>query len=220
MAEYTAQDLSEDRLKQAAEEFVRQGVDIRTRVHDLTLAALQSRKFDRDAMRDVYKAITAGVATGAGSAPDMRQAIADGLKGMDQAIARSAEAGASALRQLASTGRKFSDSELKGALSSLKKLEDDFVSTVAGVAESAESKVQPELLGALGSLMHTGTETGKQLALTMNEFTHSFANFSIDATVAGLEVASEFGARFANLASGILSGVSDALQKKPVPPKA
>ena len=54
----------------------------------------------------------------------------------------------------------------------------------------------------------------------MNEFTHSLANFSIDATVAGIEVASEFGARFANLASGILSGVADALQKKPEPPKA
>src|SRR5687768_1344648 len=109
MAEYTAQDLSEERLKQAAEAFVRQGIDIRTRVHDLTLAALQSRKFDRDAMRDVFRAITAGVATGAPSAPDMRQALADGLKGMDQALARSAEAGAAALRQLASTGRSFSD---------------------------------------------------------------------------------------------------------------
>jgi hypothetical protein len=53
----------------------------------------------------------------------------------------------------------------------------------------------------------------------MNEFTHNLANFSIDATVAGMEVASEFGARFANLASGILSGVADALQKRPQPPK-
>ena len=220
MAEYSAQDLSEDRLKQAAEAFVRQGVDIRTRVHDLTLAALQARKFDRDAMRDVYRAITAGVATGAEGTPDMRGAIAEGLKGMDQAIARSAEAGASALRQIASSGRSFSDSELKGALASLKRLEDDFVNTVAGVAESAESKVQPELRGALGNLVHTGTETGKQLALTMNEFAYNFANFSIDATVAGLEVASEFGARFANLTSGILSGVADALQKRPEPPKA
>ena len=218
MAEYTPH-LSEEQLKQAAEAFIRHGVDIRARVHDLTLAALQSRKFDRDAMRDVFRAVTAGVATGAEGSPDMRQAIADGLKGMDQALARSAEAGAAALRQLASTGRTFSDSELKGALASLKKLEDDFVMTVTQVADAAGSKVQPELRGALGNLMHTGTETGKQLALTMNEFAHSFASFSIDATLAGLEVASEFGARFTQLASGILSGVADALQKKEEPPK-
>jgi hypothetical protein len=149
----------------------------------------------------------------------MRQAIADGLKGMDEALARSAEAGAIALKQLASTGKSFSDSELKGALATLKRLEDDFVSTVSGVADAATGAVQPELRGALANLTHTGTETGKKLALAMNDLTHRFAVFSIDASIAGLEVAGEFGARFANLASGILSGVADAL-KKPEPPKA
>lgn len=220
MAEHTSQGLSEERLKHAAEEFVRHGVDIRTRVHDLTLAALQSRRFDREAMRDVFRGITAGVAAGAEGAPDMRQAITDGLKGMDQALARSAEAGATALKQLASTGKSFSDSDLKAALASLKRLEDDFVSTVSGVADAATGAVQPELRGALGNLTHTGTETGKQLALAMNDLAHRFAVFSIDASIAGLETASEFGTRFAHLASGILSGVADALQKKPEPPKA
>jgi hypothetical protein len=213
------QDLSEERLKQAAEQFVRHGVDIRSRVHDLTLAALQARRFDRDAMRDVFRAVTAGVATGAEGAPDMRQVLADALKGMDQALARSADAGAKALKQLASSGKTFSDSELKGALANLKKLEDDFVSTVTHVADAATGPVQPELRGAIGNLTHTGTETGKQLALSMNELTHRFAVFSIDAGIAGLEAAGEFGARFANLASGILAGVADALEKKPEPPK-
>ena len=219
MAQTTPQDLTEERLKEAAAEFVRQGVDIRAKVHDLTLAALQKRRFDRKAMRDVFRAITAGVATGAEGSPDMRQTLAEGLKGMDQALAKSAEAGAAALKQLASTGRNFSDTELKTALANLKKLEDDFISTVSRVADAATGPVQPELRGALGTLIHTGTETGKQLALAMNELAHRFANLSIDATVAGLEVAGEFGARFANLASGILSGVADALQKRPEPPK-
>jgi hypothetical protein len=219
MAEYTAQELSEERLRQAAEEFVRRGVDIRGKVHDLTLAALQSRRFDRDAMRDVFRAVTAGVATGAEGAPDMRQAVADGLKGMDQALARSAEAGATALKQLASAGKSFSDSDLKAALANLKKLEDDFVSTVSNIADAAASPVQPELRSAIGNLTHTGTETGKQLALAMNELAYRFANFSIDASIAGLEAAGEFGARFANLASGILSGIADALQKSEPPAK-
>lgn len=220
MTEQTSDGLSEERLRQAAEAFVRHGVDIRARVHDLTLAALQSRRFDRDAMRDVFRGITAGVATGAQGAPDMRQAIADGLKGMDEALARSAEAGATALKQLASTGKTFSDSDLKGALANLKRLEDDFVTTVSGVADAATGAVQPELRSALGNLTRSGSETGKQLALAMNDLTHRFAVFSIDAGIAGLEVAGEFGARFANLASGILSGVADALQKRPEPPKA
>jgi hypothetical protein len=147
----------------------------------------------------------------------MRQALADGLKGMDQALARSAEAGASALKHLASSGRNFSQSDLKGALANLKRLEDDFVSTVTNVADAATGPVQPQLRGALGDLTHAGTETGKQLALAMNELAYRFASFSIDAGIAGLEAAGEFGARFANLASGILSGVADALQKQPDP---
>ena len=220
MSEYTAPDLSEERLKQAAEQFVRQGVDIRERVHDLTLNALQSRRFDRDAMRDVFKAITSGVATGAQGSPDMRGALADGLKGMDQALAKSAEAGAAALKQLATTGRNFSESDLKGALANLKKLEDDFVTTVSNVADAVTGPVQPELRGALGNLTHVGTATGKQLALSFNELAHSFAVFSIDAGIAGLEMASEFGARFANLASGILAGVAHALEKKSEPPRS
>jgi hypothetical protein len=219
MAEYTAQELSEERLRQAAEEFVRHGVDIRTRVHDLTLAALQSRRFDRDAMRDVFRAVTAGVASGAENAPDMRQALADGLKGMDQALARSAQAGAAALKQLASSGRTFSETDLKAALANLKRLEDDFVSTVSNVADSIVTPVQPELRGALGNLTHAGTETGKQLALAVNELAYRFANLSLDASLAGIEMAGEFGARFANLASGFLSGIADALQKPSEPPR-
>ena len=219
MAEDRSQELSEERLRQAAEEFVRQGVDIRGRVHDLTLAALQSRRFDRDAMRDVFRAVTAGVATGAEGSPDMRQALADGLKGMDQALARSAEAGASALKQLASSGRNFSETDLKAALANLKRLEDDFIATITNVADAASGPVQPQLRGALGDLTRAGTQTGKQLALAMNELVFRFANFSLDASLAGLEVAGEFGARFANLASGILSGISDALQKQSDPTK-
>ena len=220
MAQYTTQDLSEERLRQAAEEFVRHGVDVRTRVHDLTLAALQSRRFDRDAMRDVFRAVTAGMASGAENTPDMRQALADGLKGMDQALARSAQAGAAALKQLASSGRTFSESDLKAALANLKKLEDDFVSTVSNVADSVVTPVQPELRGALGNLTHAGTETGKQLALAVNELAYRFASLSLDASLAGIEMAGEFGARFANLASGFLSGIADALQKSPEPPRS
>jgi hypothetical protein len=54
----------------------------------------------------------------------------------------------------------------------------------------------------------------------MNELAYRFANFSLDASIAGLEMAGEFSARFANLASGILAGVADALQKTPEPPKS
>lgn len=219
----TAQPLSDEPLKAAASETVSQGVDIRARVHDLTLLALQSHRFDRNGIRDVVRAVTEGVAQGAEkNRTDMRQALQDALKGMDEALVKSAEAGSGALKQLAASGKDFSDSELKSALANLKRLEDDFLSTVGQVAEAASEKVRPELSEAISNARRTGTETGKQLAGTMTEFTHRFSVASIDATIAGLEKAGEFGARFAMLASGILSGLADALQKpepetKPTP---
>ncbi len=220
MVDNPAQQPSEEYLKQAAAEAVRQGVDIRSKVHDLTLLALRQRRFDGKGVRDVIRAVTEGIATGAqDGSSGMRQVLADGLKGMDQALGKSAEAGAAALKQLAAAGKGFSDNELKTALASLKRLEHDFVSTVGHVADAAGTQVQPSLREALGAMTRTGTETGRQLAHVMNEFAHRFTIASIDATIAGLDAAGEFGTRFANLASGILSGVADALEQKPEPLK-
>ena len=53
--------------------------------------------------------------------------------------------GRTALRQLAATGKDFSDTELKQALATMKKLEDDFLSTAGQAAEAASEKVRPEL---------------------------------------------------------------------------
>src|SRR5687768_1682302 len=220
MVDNPAQYPSAESLKQAAAEAVRQGVDIRSKVHDLTLLALTQYRFDSRGMRDVIRAATEGIATGAQEGPSgMRQVLADGLKGMDQALGKSAEAGAAALKQLAAAGKGFSDNELKTALASLRKIEHDFVSTVSHVADAAGTQVRPSLREALGAMTRTGTETGRQLAHIMNEFAHRFTIASIDATIAGLDAASEFGTRFASLASGILSGVADALENKPKPLK-
>ena len=47
----------------------------------------------------------------------------------------------------------------------------------------------------------------------MTELTRSFAGTSLKFTLAGIEVAGEFGARFAQVASGVLAGMADALDK-------
>ena len=56
MAANTPQDLSDEGIKAAARETVRQGADIRAKVHELTLAALRRQRFDRHGMRDVIRA--------------------------------------------------------------------------------------------------------------------------------------------------------------------
>jgi len=217
--------LSGESIRQAASESVRAGIGIHDRVHDLTLEALRSRRFDSKGIREVVRAVAEGVALGAESSrAEMRQSVADAFRGMDRALRMSAEAGQSALRQLVATGRGFSDNELKAALASMKRIEDDFIATVTQVADAAGERVQPELRKVLDEARRSGTETGRQVASTLTEFAQRVSIASIDVTLAGIEAAGEFGARFAQLAGGVLSGVADALRKpeagKEEPPKA
>jgi hypothetical protein len=204
---------SDERIRAEASESIRSGDDIRSRVRELTLTALQGRRFDRAGMREVVRAVTEGVASGAErSRVDIRTAMADALTGLDLALRTSAEAGYAAIRQLSATGRSFSDSELRQALASMRRLEDDFLDTVSDVADKASAQVQPPLREALANTRRAGTATGRQVAATLGDFAQKFSLASIDATVSGLEVAGEVGARFAALASGILSGMAEAMR--------
>jgi len=190
-----------DDITQAASDSVRKGEHIRERVRDVMLEALKARHFDREAIRDVVRAVTEGVTRGAeGSRVGVRQALADGFRGMDQALTTSARAGQEAIRQMVATGRGVSDHEVKQALAGLRRMEEDFVATVREVAESSNERLRPELGRLLSEAAHAGTETGRQAAKLMAEF-----------TLTGLELAGEFGVRFAQIASGVLAGMADAL---------
>lgn len=193
-----------EKLRQAAEESMRHGEEIRRRVHDLTLEALKNRRFDREGIRQVVKAVTEGVTRGAGEdASGLRKRLAEAFRGMDDALTKSVEAGQQALRQMTATGRGFSEHELKQGLAGLRRIEGDFIETVNQVASSANERLRPELKEALKQTLHAGTETGRQTARLMAEF-----------TLTGIELAGEFSARFAQLASGVLSGMADALQQR------
>ncbi len=74
------------------------------------------------------------------------------------------------------------------------------------VARSSSERVRPELAEVLRQAAHAGTETGRHTARLATEF-----------TLSGLELAGEFGARFAQLAGGMLAGMADALDKRDRP---
>ncbi|MDF3010592.1 MAG: hypothetical protein K0S03_1388 [Burkholderiales bacterium] len=194
-------------IRQAAADSMRHGEDIRRRVHDVTLEALKNRRFDREGIREVVRAVSEGVTRGADAGSSgLRDRLAEAFRGMDEALTKSVAAGQQALRQMAATGRGFSDHELKQGVAGLKKIEHDFVETVNQVASSANERLRPELKEALRQTLHAGTETGRQSARLMAEF-----------TLTGIELAGEFSARFAQVASGVLAGMADALSQKKDP---
>lgn len=193
-----------ENLSQAAAESARQGEELHRRIHDLTLEALKNRRFDREAIRDVVRAVTEGITRGAeGSRLGVRRTLAEGFRGMDQALTASVDAGREALRQMAAAGRGLADNEAKQALAGLRRIEEDFVATVEQVARASSERVRPELVEVLRQAAHAGTETGRHTARLATEF-----------TLSGLELAGEFGARFAQLAGGMLAGMADALDQR------
>ena len=200
-------------LEEAAADAVRQGTGIREKVQELTLGALQGRRFDRHNIREVVRAVTEGAVQGAGrNRAQMRNAMSEVLHGLDQALRVSTEAGRVALNGLTATGRSFSEQDLKAALSNLRKIEDDFLTTVTQVADAANEKVGPELREALRTARQTGTSTGREVALAMSDFAQKVTVASFDAAIVGLETAIEFGRRFSLVASGVLGGLAEALR--------
>jgi hypothetical protein len=195
--------MAEDNLRNAASDAMKAGEDIARRFRDLTLEGLKNRRFDREGIRETVRSMTEGMANAApASGGTMRQAMGQAFRGMDEALTKSVQAGEEALRQLVATGRNLNDNEVKQALAGLKKIEEDFVDTVSKVACSANERAGPELRALVERATHAGTETGKQTAKLMAEF-----------TFAGMELAGEFSARFAKMASGVLAGMADALEK-------
>ena len=193
----------EENLRQAAGEAMKAGEDVTRRFREIALSALSNRRFDREGIRDVVRALTEGMAAAAPSSTgSMRKAMGQAFRGMDEALTRSVEAGEEALRKLAATGRSISENEVQEALAGLKKIEEDFLSTVNQVAESANERARPQLRELASRAARAGTQTGRQAASLMAVVTFS-----------GIELAGHFSARFAQMASGVLAGMADALEK-------
>jgi len=194
---------STDSIRKAAVDAMKSGGDVARHVQEVTLEALRNRRFDREGIRDVVRAVTEGMASAApASGGTVRQVMGQAFRGMDEALTKSVEAGEQALRQLVSTGRGVADNEVKQALAGLKKIEEDFIDTVSKVASSANERARPELRALVERATHAGTETGRQTAKLMAEF-----------TFAGMELAGQFSVRFAQMASGVLAGMADAMEK-------
>src|SRR5688500_20146501 len=83
----------EDSLRKAAGEAMKAGEDVTRRVRDLTLDALRNRRFDREGIREVVRAVTEGMAAAApASGGTLRQAMGQAFRGMDEALTKSVEA--------------------------------------------------------------------------------------------------------------------------------
>jgi hypothetical protein len=187
---------------------------IRQRVKELTTQVLQQGRMDPDAVRDVVRAVIGRTpAEMAGSAGEAREMFAAAVRDLDEALMKSASATHSALQQLASRGKDFTDNDLKEALVSLKKLEEDYVATTSRIADAMSGNLRRQMTELAAHAQNLGVEASARVATMMGEFTSNMASPGL-ATVRGAS------ARMALLASGLLAGIADALSDQAEAKKA
>jgi hypothetical protein len=178
---------------------------IRQRVKELTSQVLQQGRMDPDAVRDVVRAVIgrtpSEVAT---SASDARELFAAAVRELDEALMKSASATHSALQQLALRGKDFTDNDLKEALVSLKKLEEDYVAATNRIAEAMSGNLRRQMTELAAHAQNLGVEASARVATVMGEF-------ASNVTSPGLATMRGASARMALLASGLLAGIADAL---------
>jgi len=181
---------------------------IRQRVKELTRQVLQQGRIDPDAVREVVRTVIGRTPSEvAAGAADARERFADAVSKLDEALMKSAAATHSALQQLASRGKDFTDNDLKEALLSFKKLEEDYVAASKRVADEMSGNLRREMLGLAAHAQNVGVEASTRVATMMREFANSMAN-------PGLATVRDAGVRMALLASGMLAGVADALSEQ------
>jgi hypothetical protein len=116
---------------------------------------------------------------------------------------KSASAAHGALQQLTSRGEDFTDNDLKEALVSLRKLEEDYMATANRLAEAMSGNLRREMTELAVHAQNVGVEASARVATMMGEFASGMGGL---ATMRGASV------RMALVASGVLAGVADALR--------
>ena len=186
---------------------------IRERVREMTSQVLRQGRVDPEGMREVVRAMSGGTVFDISrQGEDGRQTFAGAIKGLDEALVQSAQAAHSALERLATRGKDYTDNDLKEALTSLRKLQEDYVATANHVAQAASGKLRRELVELALHTQRVGADAGARMAAVMNEVALRMGSGYRESATSGLEAARTYGTRMALLASGVLAGVADALR--------
>ena len=187
-----------------------QDQEIRERVKELTGQVLQRGRLDPEAVRDIVRAVIGGSPGNvAVSGPEARELFADTIRKLDEALVKSANATHDALQQLASRGKDFTDNDLKDALVSLGRLEQDYAAVASRIAEAMTSNLRHEMAELAVHAQNVGVEASAGVANVISRFAEGVGATPRMKTMRDASV------RMALIASGVLAGVADALRDRP-----
>ena len=204
---------SDEMLKTMVAEAVKQQTQIRSAVRDITLKALQVRELGLGQINNVVRKVTEGVNAGLGDKVDVEKALADAVAGMDDALLKVVEANQVALTKLTEGGASFEESSVKKALDELEKLEDKFRDGITQGTQEAGARLTQQWASVLDKIPHGGTDTGERVVQTIAAHAQQVQDAMSQSREAGLKVAHTLTQNYATLVSGVLMGLSEAMQQ-------
>ena len=205
----------------------KQGETVRKAVHDATLKALQSRELTlaniRQVLGTVTKAASAGAAGSPLPAPDVEALLGKAFAGMDSALEQAVQASQRALQQMLDQGANLRETQLKKALADIEKMEDALFASVRKAAAGAGATAAlPEgpWTPVLAKLQGQHTETGARATAAIEQLMADTQKSLRDGRTMGLKASQAMLDSYATLVSGVLIGMSEALQLGSAPAAA
>lgn len=190
-------------------------VDLRLRVQHWVMRALAERELDRAAARDILREVFDGLGAGLPErGTQAASAAREALHGVDEALGRSINAVQMALDEAWGQGRGFAETDLAETINDLKGLEGDLLNTLKAGADKGQGLTR-EVLGNLHShLSRTGADTGSQLKTALEGLSNRLAA-AAHGTRSDLRAQAQVsGRRLRAVASGILRGLADGMDRR------
>jgi len=198
-----------------------QAAKLKKAAGDATLAALQGRELSlkniRAALKSVSDAASMGAAKNVVPGMDVESLLDSAVAGMDEALLKAVDANRAALGQLVSQGADLREKHLKKAIGDLEKFEDTLLATLKKTAEGAGAP----LAGAWGQVLEKmqagGTLSGAKASATVEQMATQMQEAMRTSRAASMRAAQALAESYTAMVSGVLIGMSDALQSSKAP---
>lgn len=189
--------------------------DVRRRVRDAVLNAVNTRTLRLGEVRRAVDAALAGAARGARSVSVDRQGtvLSETVSGVSDAVARAANATRLAMREAESRGQRFADEDLKRTADDLRVLDEMLMETVRSFAARSSA----EMKGATGDLVdhtrRTTEDARKDVMAALEAALREPGKLAQETGKAATDLAREGVGSIFQVASGLLGAVGDVTKR-------
>jgi hypothetical protein len=207
------QDALITRFSQATAE---QGEALRKAVQEATLKGLQGRELTLAHIKQVLNTVAKTAASGMAASPlantDAEALLGKAFAGMDAALEQAVQAHRTVLQQLVDQGASLRETQLKKALADIEKMEDSLFDAIRKAAAGAGASFEGPWAGVLKAVQGKTTHTGAEASATLQQLLDDTQKGLRESRALGMKASQAMLDGYATLASGVLIGMSEALQ--------